>query len=340
MNFKQTLAILGMITHVFMFAQTPLIDEEFDASTFIPVGWTTTNVAISTNNACTGSTNSAVFNGLNDVLITPILHDPQELKFLYLRSGNTTAWRLNVDYGFSKTGPWTNLGFVDNAINTECLPFAVDLSTLTDIYIRFIDARGSGAAERYIDNVVVTQREVLGVSFLDFTSNVINNSIKLEWSTANEKDNSHFFVERSLDGKNFSKIGQIKGNGTTSETQNYSFLDDKKAYSTAYYRLKQVDFNGKTAFSKVISTKSDFRKGKTRVYPTLVNDWVNVDFNTTNEVALLVSDVIGRVVLTQKVKNTEWGNTFLLDLNGISKGLYFVSIKSDIGIESFKIQKL
>jgi hypothetical protein len=340
MNFKQTLTILGTITHLFLFAQTPLIDEEFDASTSIPVGWTTTNVAISTNNACTGSINSAVFNGLNDALITPKLHDPEELKFLYLRSSNTTAWRLNVDYGFSTIGPWTNLGFVDNAINTECSPFAVDLSSLTDIYIRFIDARGSGSNERYIDNVVVNQRVVLGVSLLDFTSNVINNSIKLEWSTANEKDNSHFIIQRSLDGKHFSQIGQVKGNGTTSETQNYSFEDDKNTNSTTYYRLQQVDFNGKMAFSKVISTKSGFAKTKTRVYPTLANDWVNVDFNTTNEVELLVSDVIGRAVLTQKVKNTERGITYLLDLNGISKGMYFVSIKSDIGIETFKIQKL
>jgi hypothetical protein len=340
MNFKQMLTILGTFSYVFMFAQTPLIDEEFDDSTSIPVGWTTTNVAISTNNACTASTNSAVFNGFNDVLITPILNDPQELKFLYLRSGNTTAWKLNVDYGFSKTGPWTNLDFVDNAISTDCSPFAVDLSLLTDIYIRFRDARGSGAAERYIDNVVVTQRVALGVSLLDFKATPINNATQLDWSTANEKDNSHFVVERSYDAKMFSEIGQVKGNGTTSETQNYSFLDDKNTNSTAYYRLKQVDFSGKTAFSKVISTKSDFRKGKTRVYPTLVNDWVNVDLNTLNDVEIIVSNIVGSIISNKKVKNTEGGNTFLLDLNGISKGLYFVSIKSDIGIESFKIQKL
>jgi Secretion system C-terminal sorting domain len=340
MNFKQTLTILSTITHVFLFAQTPLIDEEFDASTTIPAGWVSSSVGISTNNACTGSTNSAVFNGLNDALITPKLNDPQELKFLYLRSSNTTAWRMNVDYGFTTIGPWTNLGFVDNAINTDCLSFAVDLSSFTDIYIRFIDARGSGTNERYIDNVVVTQREVLGVSLLDFKATSISNAIKLEWSTANEKDNSHFIVEQSLDGKNFSKIAQIKGNGTTSENQNYSFLDDKNTNLTAYYRLKQVDFNGKTAFSKVISTKSEFRKGKTRVYPTLVNDWVTVDLNTTKDVELIVSDVIGRVILSKKIKNTEGGNSNFLDLNGIPNGMYFISVKSDFGIETFKIQKL
>jgi Secretion system C-terminal sorting domain len=340
MNLKQTLTILGTFTYLFIFAQTPLIDEEFDAATTIPSGWVSSSVGISTNNACTGSTNSAVFNGVNDALITPKLHDPQELKFLYLRSSNTTAWRLNVDYGFSTIGPWTNLGFVDNAINTDCTAFATDLSSLTDIYIRFIDARGSGSNERYIDNVVVTQREVLGVSLLDFNAISNNNSIKLDWSTANEKDNSHFLIERSLDAKNFLQIGQVKGNGTTSEIQNYSFSDEKISSSTSYYRLKQVDFNGKTAFSKVISINSDFRKGKTRVYPTLVNDWVNVDLNTSSDVELIVSDLIGRVVLTQKVKNTEGVKTNILDLNSVSKGIYFISLKSEIAIETFKIQKI
>lgn len=340
MNLRQTLTILGTFTYLFSFAQTQLIDEEFD--TGIPPSWGINSVSIATNNACISTNDiksSVVFNAFNDALITPILIDPQEIKFQYLRSTDPTAWRLNIDYAFSKSGPWTNLGFVDNADNPDCLAYNADLSSLSNIYIRFIDARLTGANQRYIDNVVVTQREALGVSLADFKATSINNAIQLDWSTADEKDNSHFEIERSLDGKLFSKIGQIKGFGTTSETQNYTYLDNKNTYLTAYYRLKQVDFNGKTAFSKVISTKLDFRKGKTRIYPTLVNDWVNVDLNISSDVELVVSDLIGRVVLTQKVKNTE-GSFLILDLSAFSKGMYFVLIKLDNRIESFKIQKL
>jgi hypothetical protein len=341
MNLKQTLTALVVYLLALngTFAQTPLIDEEFDVGTTIPIGWIGNSVGIASNNTCAASPHSIVFNGLNDALITPKLVDPQELKFLYLRSGNTAAWTLNVQYSTSILGPWTTLSSISDAIDLECLSHIVDLSTFSDIYIRFIDARTSGAAERYIDNVVVSQREVLSVSLLDFTAKAVGNSVKLDWSTANEKDNSHFDIERSLDGEVFSKIGQVKGNGTTTQTLDYTFLDRNFSNNTAYYRLKQVDFNGKVSFSKVISINSDFRKGKIKVYPTLVNDWITVDLNVQSETDLSIFDMLGKVVLSKKVQNTEGALSVNLDLNHLTKGMYFMSVKSNFGVETVKFQK-
>lgn len=342
MNLKQTLTalVLYLLAHNAAYAQTPLIDEEFDLGTTIPAGWIGTSVGIATNNSCTASLQSVVFNGVNDALITPILNDPQELKFLYLRSSNTADWTLNVQYATSTSGPWTTISSVSNATNPDCLSHVVDLSTYSNIYIRFLDARASGGNERYIDNVVVSQRDpALSVSLLDFTAKAVGNSVKLDWSTANEKDNSHFDIERSLDGKIFSKTGQVKGNGTTTQTLDYTFLDRNFSNNTAYYRLKQADFNGKTSFSKVISINSDFRKGKIKVYPTLVNDWITVDLNVQSETDLSIFDMLGKVVLSKKVQNTEGPLSLNLDLNQLTKGLYFMSIKSNFGVETVKFQK-
>lgn len=342
MNFKQTLiaSVLYFFAINSAIAQTPLIDEEFDAASTIPTGWIGPSVTISINNACTGSPQSVAFNAINDALITPILHDPQELKFLYVRSGNSAAWTLNIQYSTSTSGPWTALSSLSDAANPDCLAHVIDLSTLSDIYIRFLDARASGAAERYIDNVVVSQRTVLSVSVLNFTANVAHNSVILGWSTADEKNNSHFDIERSLDGKIFSKIGQVKGNGTTNQTLDYSFSDFNFSNKTAYYRLKQVDFDGKVSFSKIVAVNMGLRIGKTKVYPTLVNDWVAVDLNINNDVQLIISDVVGRVVMSKNVKNTEGPLSVNLDLNNLTKGMYFMSVKSDFGIETVKIQKL
>jgi Secretion system C-terminal sorting domain len=342
MILKQTLTagVLYLLAHNAAYAQTPLIDEEFDIGTTIPTGWIGTSVGIATNNTCTASPQSVVFNGSGDALVTPILNDPQELKFLYLRSSNTATWTLQVQYANSTTGPWTTLSSVSDAISGECSSHVVDLSTFSDIYIRFLDARISGAAERYIDNVVVSQRELaLSVSLLDFTAKVVGNSVNLYWSTANEKDNSHFDIERSLDGKIFSKIGQVKGNGTTTQTHDYTYSDINNFNKTTYYRLKQVDLDGKTSFSKVVSVNSGLRIGKSKVYPTLVNDWITVDLNDANDVELVVSDMIGRVVLSKKVQNTEGPLSLNLDLNNLTKGLYFMSVKSNFGVETVKFQK-
>jgi Secretion system C-terminal sorting domain len=347
MNLKQTLtaSVLYLLALNAAHAQTPLIDEEFEG-TSIPAGWIGSLVHINNitinnnNNACAGSLQSIAFNASNDALITPILHDPLELKFLYLRSTNTAAWTLNVQYALSTSGPWMTLSSVTNAGNPDCMDKIVDLHTYTDIYIRFLDARGSGGAERYIDNVVVSQREVLSVSILDFTAKFFNSSVKLDWSTANEKDNSHFDIERSLDGKSFSKIGQVKGNGTTTQTRDYTYSDINNSNKTTYYRLKQVDLDGKTSFSKVVSVNSGLRIGKTKVYPTLVNDWITVDLNAPNNVELIVSDILGRLILSKKVENTEGPLSLNLDLNNLTKGMYFMSIKSNFGVETVKIQKL
>jgi Secretion system C-terminal sorting domain len=344
MNVKQTIAasVICLFTLTSIFAQTPLIDEEFEGA--IPATWSSTSMDISTNHGCGGTTKCAFFNAANDALITPKLIDPKELKFLYLRSSNTAAWTLNIEYSTSNLSNATWISLVPGPVSdatTECQVFTADLSSLSNIYIRFIDARTvSSAAERYIDNVIVTQRDVaLSVSILDFKATAVNNSVKLDWLTADEKDNSHFIIERSLDGKLFSNIGQVKGNGTTKQTIDYTFLDESNLSQTAYYRLKQIDFDGKSTVSKVISIDRNLRIGKTKIYPTLVNDWVTVELNTSNDVELIVNDIVGRVVLVKKKEVTEGATTFNLDLSGISKGMYFISVKSNFGIETTKIQK-
>jgi Secretion system C-terminal sorting domain len=347
MKLKQTLTLLCTFTYFICSAQ--LIDEEFEALTF-PAGWVGPLVALSKNNACAGSTQSLAFSDQNETLITPLLVDPLDIKFLYKRSGNTAAWTLIVEYSTSIVGTWTFLGTISNATNTECTVFSTDLSTLSNIYIRLRDARPSvGSAERYIDNVVVNQRAPLSVSFLDFKAQASENTIKLDWSTANETQNSHFIVERSRDGKNFDAVGQVKGNGTSTQTTQYTFIDLERLNTGAYYRLRQVDLDGKMALSKVISVRNDFRKNNVKVYPTLVNDLVTIELNTSENVEIEIRDIVGRIVLSQKVKNTELSHpnafntegvkTYTFNMSDTAKGMYFIAIKSLDNNEIVKIQK-
>ncbi|MFL5728296.1 MAG: beta strand repeat-containing protein, partial [Cytophagaceae bacterium] len=77
--------------------------------------------------------------------------------------------------------------------------------------------------------------------------------VMLSWLTASEQNNSHFDVERSLDGINFAKIGQVDGNGTSLQNKSYNFTDLTAAPGTSYYRLRQVDLNGSYTYSGVRS---------------------------------------------------------------------------------------
>ena len=102
-------------------------------------------------------------------------------------------------------------------------------------------------------------------------------SANLTWATAKEANNSHFEIERSIDGVNdFAVIGEVQGMGWKDTVTEYAF-EDKSLPLTGgniFYRLKQVDFDGKHTYSKVFSVKVSnvqFKKGVWRAYPNPTN---------------------------------------------------------------------
>jgi hypothetical protein len=90
---------------------------------------------------------------------------------------------------------------------------------------------------------------------------VINNSNKnqITWTTASETNNSHFEVEKSIDGRNFQAIGKVEGNGNSLREIDYEYMDNNPFNGVNYYRLKQVDFDGRFEYSVIVSAlnKSD-----------------------------------------------------------------------------------
>lgn len=105
------------------------------------------------------------------------------------------------------------------------------------------------------------------------------NEVKIDWATSKEWDNSHFEIERSIDGiEGFKKIGSVLGQGWASEVSNYQFVDDKLPIHTGrvYYRIKQVDYNGSFRYSEVVSEFFSEMKmitgGSWVIYPNPAND--------------------------------------------------------------------
>lgn len=137
------------------FAQTYLINEGFESTTFPPTGWTNSaSGCIRTiNNPKTGSA-CLGFNGFNDAIYTPQLANPNQLSFWYKRSSNTTAWTLNIQVSTDAL-TWNSIGTITN-VSTTYQEFTYDLSSYANIYIRMLDQRPTGLAERYVDDFTVT----------------------------------------------------------------------------------------------------------------------------------------------------------------------------------------
>ena len=112
---------------------------------------------------------------------------------------------------------------------------------------------------------------VIPAELIDFQAKNAQNTNLLTWQTASERNNKGFYVERSNDGKIFENIGFVKGNGTTTHQQNYSFTDNAPL-SISYYRLRQEDFDGIKTYSKVVSIRlNKLDKIPIELYPNPTN---------------------------------------------------------------------
>ncbi|GAB3778740.1 hypothetical protein GCM10028818_28280 [Spirosoma horti] len=95
----------------------------------------------------------------------------------------------------------------------------------------------------------------LPVSLTYWAGRLEQNTVALEWRTAWEKDARYFLIERSTDVKNFEQLGQVKSFGNTSEKQTYTFTDETPVVGYNYYRLIQVDLDGRSETSRIISVR-------------------------------------------------------------------------------------
>jgi len=92
----------------------------------------------------------------------------------------------------------------------------------------------------------------LPVTFSDFSLNKTrNNKVDVQWSTAAERNNHYFNIERSSNGSRFEVIGEMRGAGNSSRELKYSFIDENPLNGISYYRIKQTDFDGQYSYSDV-----------------------------------------------------------------------------------------
>jgi uncharacterized repeat protein (TIGR01451 family) len=170
----------------------------------------------------------------------------------------------------------------------------------------------------------------LPVELVEFTAQAVHNlDAALAWTTASEKNNDHFEVERSLNGTDYVKIGQVAGQGSTASATAYALTDAgvaRKATGTVYYRLKQVDTDGTATYSPVRSVV--FTTALTpaiALFPNPATTATQLDLSQlpTGSYEVSVLDATGRVVLRATAIA---GATQALDLNTVASGTYTVRV--------------
>lgn len=162
----------------------------------------------------------------------------------------------------------------------------------------------------------------------------------LTWSTASELNNDYFDVQRKKqDGSGWENIGQIDGFGNSSKLISYSFIDKNPNTGENYYRLNQVDFNGKSEYSPTIMVKLDGVTTETKdafiIYPNPVRNeiWIKSEKEIVDNqnILLEVFDVSGQKVFASMMDESEKR----LDLSEYQRGIYLIKV----GTKTYKILK-
>ena len=175
--------------------------------------------------------------------------------------------------------------------------------------------------------VVVSDATALPVELLYFYAEKEGNNVRLDWETATEISNSHFDIEWSIDGINFEKIGEVAGAGTTNEIQSYDFLDDlnrvgfQNRHGLHYYRLKQVDLDGKFEYTNILSIEFESSKVDIQVYPNPASNYIVIENMEIGE-AVQIFSVNGQLVKSFQIEN----DNQQIAITDLASGIYFIKI--------------
>ncbi|MBL7816220.1 MAG: T9SS type A sorting domain-containing protein [Saprospiraceae bacterium] len=179
----------------------------------------------------------------------------------------------------------------------------------------------------------------LPVELLSFSGKNTEGGNLLTWETASEVNNKGFEVEKSSDGLRFEKVGFVAGNNKAST---YQFLDNLTSARVetsptflTYYRLRQIDNDGKEILSKVISIQNKGAKGSLAVYPNPVSTHLTIEGIARDEATegpdFQIFNLLGQQVLTGKTPSGGRG----LDVSALPQGSYVLKV----GAEQVKFVK-
>lgn len=162
-----------------------------------------------------------------------------------------------------------------------------------------------------------------------------NNETTITWSVAQQVNNEKFIVEHSLDGRQFLPIAEVKGDGNLIDEKTYTEIHKNPPVGLNYYRVVQVDFDGKFENSEVVSITVEKTGQAIRFYPNPSSGMITVNLDTENLEPIEIYNVIGELLKTYPVRNA----TEMLDLLELEPGLYFIKTKNNPEVQKLIIKR-
>ena len=173
----------------------------------------------------------------------------------------------------------------------------------------------------------------LPIELINLNATLSFGLINITWTTITETNNDHFVVQRSSNGIQWESVGVVQGAGISLSSISYKFVDYSPRHGLAYYRLKQVDFDGSYSLSNQTAVNIEHSGDSIVFFPNPVIDELKL-MNLPNNSKIMITDDIGRVTYegsnTTRIKTDDWQH-----------GIYFMKIFNGNNelLETFKVAK-
>jgi hypothetical protein len=176
---------------------------------------------------------------------------------------------------------------------------------------------------------------LLPVELASFVAKNREGAVCLKWTTASERNSSHFVIEKLQHGKfvAIDSVFSIAKNGDSKKALNYSFTDSTATEGVNYYRLKQVDTDQKFDYSKIITIQIDAISAAVSVFPNPNNGtfFVRCDNERNSETTVLITNSFGKIIFENIFTESE------MSVSGLTSGIYFITIQN-AGVK--KVQRI
>ncbi len=221
------------------------------------------------------------------------------------------------------SGVWQYPGNVSFADGTQLSGTSGSINTTTNVLTwsgltSFSEFGGGG------------QGGPLPVELTSFATSCEEDVVTLSWSTASEQNSSHFDIEKSIDGETWRIIGTVIAAGNSTQDIDYTFVDDEKSNGKNYYRLNQVDIDGKNEYFGPIQTNC-VEKIQFTTFPNPSSASFQVILTNKELVgmcSLVISDATGKVIEQRTIDVKEGINLFVINQE-FTPGIYFLNVTND-----------
>lgn len=238
----------------------------------------------------------------------------------------------------SENGPSPAIDAADNTAVPDTLTEDVTGEMNRFYGVEEVEDTGNGTAPIVDMGAYESDGSRLPVELAGFEATVDDGTVRLTWQTASETGNARFEVQRRADAKRgdgaWTAVGSVEGSGTTTEAQRYQFADEDLPYEANQldYRLRQIDLDGSTQFSKTVTVERSVGEVELLgTYPNPVQSRVTVRYAVPErqEVTIQFHDILGRKVRTLVRSEKTGRHKHRVDVENLASGVYFLRLQAE-----------